>query len=98
VDIIGKKKRVWMDPTNDAYIMDTNGELLSIEEVREKLINEKTLLVNPDANWNHRSSTEKSYYLNIYMTKNLYRFYSPLRSEFNYETWGRNGKVVYVLL
>jgi hypothetical protein len=32
------------------------------------------------------------------MAKNLYRFYSPLRSEYNYETWGQNKKVTYVYL
>lgn len=96
--LASKKKWVWMDPTNDAYVMDTNGELLSIEEVRERLINGQELLVNPDANWNHKSSTEKPYYLDVYMAKNLYRFYSPLRSEYNYETWGRNKRAVYVYL
>ena len=40
----------------------------------------------------------KEYYLDIYMAKNLYRFYCPLNSEFDYETWGQNKKVVYVYL
>lgn len=93
-----KKKWVWMDPTNDAYVMDDKGELLSIEEVRERLIDGRPLLVNPDANWNRKSSTEKSYYLDMYMAKNLYRFYSPLNSEYNYETWNRNARAIYVYL
>jgi len=98
VYISSKHKWVWVDPTNDAYVMDENGELLSIEEVRERLIQGKPLIVNPDANWNHRISATKDYYLDIYMAKNSYMFYCPLRSEFNYETLGRNKKIIYVYL
>lgn len=98
VYLSSKHKWIWVDPTNDAYIMDENGELLGIEEVRERLIQGKTLIVNPDANWNHKSSITKDYYLDYYMTKNLYRFYCPLNSEYDYETWGRNHKVIYVYL
>ena len=99
IDIVwlsSKNKWVWMDPTNDAYVMDEKGELLSIEEVRERLINGKPLLVNPGANWNHRSSTEKPYCLHTYLATNLYSFYSPLNSEYDYETWGRNARAIYV--
>jgi hypothetical protein len=78
--------------------MDEKGDLLSIEEVRERLIENKTLIVNPDANWNHKSSTTKDYYLDIYMAKNLYRFYSPSKSEFNYETPGKDKKIEYIRL
>lgn len=65
-------KWVWIDPTNDAYVMNEKGDLLSIAEVRERLITGKTLILNPDANWNHISSTTKEYYLYNYMAKNLY--------------------------
>lgn len=65
-------KWVWIDPTNDAYVMNEQGELLSIAEVRERLINGKTLILNPEANWNHITSITKDYYLNDYMAKNLY--------------------------
>ena len=65
-------KWLWIDPTNDAYVMNEQGELLSIAEVRERLINGKTLIVNPDANWNHQVSKTKEDYLNDYMAKNLY--------------------------
>ena len=98
VYLSSKKKWVWVDPTNDAYVMDEKGDLLSIEEVRERLITNKPLIVNPDANWNHRSSMTKDYYLDIYMAKNLYRFYCPLKSEFDYETEGNNKSVVYIAL
>lgn len=93
-----KNKWIWLDPTNDAYVMNERGELLSIEEVRQRLILNKPLIVNPDANWNRRSSVTKDYYLGIYMAKNLYRFYSPLHSEYNYESRGQNKTIEYVYL
>jgi len=98
VYLSSKNKWIWVDPTNDAYVMDEKGELLSIEEVRERLVTNKPLIVNPDANWNRRSSITKDYYLDIYMAKNLYLFYCPLKSEFDYETWGRNKRVTYIHL
>ena len=98
VYLASKKKWIWVDPTNDAYVMDEKGELLSIAEVRERLITNKPVIVNPDANWNHKSSLTKEYYLDIYMAKNLYMFYCPLNSEYDYETWGRDKRVIYVYL
>jgi hypothetical protein len=68
------KKWLWIDPTNDAYVMNEKGELLSIEEVRERLVGNRPLILNPDANWNHRSSVTKEGYLYNYMAKNLYAF------------------------
>ena len=65
-------KWVWVDPTNDAYVMNEKGELLSIEEVRERIINDLPLILNPDANWNRKFSTKKENYLYDYMSKNLY--------------------------
>ena len=86
-------KWLWIDPTNNAYIMDENGTLLGLDEVRERLISGKTLILNPDANWNKKVSAVKEYYLFEYMAKNLYRFDCPLQSEYNYET-AQNGKMV----
>ncbi len=87
------KKWLWIDPTFDAYIMNENGDLLSIQEVRERLINSKQLIINPEANWNHKTSETKEEYLYKYMAKNLYRLESPINSEFDYET-DLNGKLI----
>jgi hypothetical protein len=65
-------KWLWIDPTNDVYVMNEKGELLSISEVRERLVNDRQLILNPDANWNHLSSIMKEEYLYNYMAKNLY--------------------------
>lgn len=92
------KKWLWIDPTNDAYVMNERGELLSIEEVRQRLIDGKPLIVNPDANWNHKSSTVKENYLDYYMAKNLYRLECPVRSEYDTETQAKGKTIHYVSL
>lgn len=80
------KKWVWMDPTFMAYVMDENGVLLSIEEVRGRLVNDKPLILNPDANRNHAVRQTKEDYLGYYMSKNLYKLECPVNSQYNYET------------
>ena len=78
--------------------MDENGNLLSIEEVRERIVNNKPLILNPDANWNDRQTITKDFYLDYYMAKNLYYLYSPLKSEYNYETRANDKTITYVNL
>ena len=85
------KKWLWIDPTFNAYVMNDKGELLGIEEVRERLISGKPLILNPDANWNNQNTQTKEEYLEIYMAKNLYILESPASSEYNMET-STNGK------
>ena len=80
------KKWLWIDPTNDAYVMDENGVMLSIEEVRWRLVNDKPLVVNSDANWNHKKKVVKEDYLYSYMAKNLYMLQCNVSSEYNAET------------
>jgi hypothetical protein len=72
--------------------MNEKGELLGIEEVRERLIQDKPLILNPDANWNRKESQTKAYYLEYYMAKNLYRLQTTLVSEYNSER-SKNGEV-----
>ncbi len=85
-------KWIWIDPTHDAYVLDEKGQLLGLMEVRKKLINGETVILNPDANWNNKASTVKEYYLLEYMAKNLYRFSCPVKSEHDYET-NEKGKI-----
>lgn len=92
------KKWIWLDATHDAIVMDENGTPLGPWEVRERLIDGRTLILNPDANWNHRLSSVREEYLYNYMAKNLYRFECPAHSCYDTET-GRDGKrVEYVEL
>jgi hypothetical protein len=92
------KKWLWIDPTFDAYVMNEKGEMLSIEEVRERLINDKTLILNPDANWNNQSAQKKEEYLENYMAKNLYILECPASSEYNMETSSEGKTYNYIRL
>lgn len=80
------KKWLWIDPTFDAYVMNEKGGLLSIEEVRERIIDGRPLILNPEANWNHKISQTKEDYLYGYMAKNLYLLECSLSSEYDTET------------
>lgn len=91
-------KWIWIDPTFDAYVMDEKGQLLGIQEVREKLIQGRPLILNADANWNRGSLQTRENYLEQYMAKNLYRLQTPLVSEYDTETWKSGKQVSYVEL
>ena len=91
-------KWIWIDPTFDAYVMDDTGNLLGIQEVRERLIKGQPLVLNADANWNRTNLQTKEYYLGYYMAKNLYRLETPLVSEYNTETWEKGKVATYVEL
>ena len=86
-------KWIWIDPTFDAYVMDDKGNLLGLEEVRERLIKGLPLVLNADANWNRTVPQTKENYLEYYMAKNLYRLECPLISGYDTETQ-ENGKVI----
>jgi len=90
------KKWIWVDPTFDAYVMNEKGELLGLAEVRERLINGKPLILNPEANWNREESTTKENYLDYYMAKNLYRVQCSVSSEYDTESF-KDGKTVTYL-
>ena len=92
------KKWLWIDPTFEAYVMNEKGEMLSIAEVRERLINDKTLILNPDANWNNQSAQTKEDYLESYMAKNLYMLECPASSEYNMETNSEGKTYNYIRL
>lgn len=91
-------KWIWIDPTFDAYVMDEKGNLLGIQEVRERLIKGQPLVLNADANWNRETLQTKVDYLDNYMAKNLYRLETPLVSEFDTETQKSGKEVIFVEL
>jgi hypothetical protein len=91
-------KWLWMDPTFMAYVMNEDGELLSIEEVRDRLVHNKPIILNPDANRNHATTQTKSDYLGYYMSKNLYKLECPIASEYNYETYAEGKARKYIAL
>ncbi|WP_320053206.1 transglutaminase-like domain-containing protein [uncultured Acetobacteroides sp.] len=84
------KKWIWIDPTNNAYVMNEKGVPLSIEEVRQRIIENKPLEVNKEANWNNKTRVVKEEYLFSYMAKNLYMLECPVVSEYDIETPKQN--------
>ena len=86
-------KWIWMDPTFCAYMKDDKGNYLSIEEVRERLINDSPLVLNEDANWNHKNKETQEVYLN-YMSKNLYWIKCAAKSEWDLETMQKGKQAV----
>lgn len=84
------KKWVWMDPQENAYVMDEKGNLLGIAEVRERLVDGRPLVLNKTANY-HNVPTKKEVYLYQFMAEHIYRMICPLNSEYNSQT-RENGK------
>ena len=84
-------KWIWIDPTMCAVVMDEKGQFLNQGEVRQRLIQEKPLMINEDANWNHQQRQTVDDYLNYYMAKNLYLLSVHERSEC--ESEAKNGNM-----
>lgn len=55
-------KWIWVDPTNNAWVMDENGIMLSVQEVRERLRDGRPVILNEEANWNNQQKITKEYY------------------------------------
>ena len=86
-----------MDPQDNAFIMDEKDNLLSIAEVRERLISGGVLKLNADANY-HGKADDLNDYLYTFMAKNLYRLICPLKSEFGSQTRAKGKTIQYVEL
>lgn len=81
------QKWLLMDPSFNAYVLDHQGQIMSIEEVREGLIKGSSYFLNAGAEAFGKPLTEK-FYLSYYMTKNLYALMSPLQVEYGLEGSG----------
>ena len=89
------KKWIWADPSFNAYVMNGEGQLASIEEVRNGLIHNERFFLNADAELRGEPLSE-SFYFDQYMMKNLYAFISPLAAAYDYE--GSKGDRYSVML
>ena len=98
VYVPSQHKWLYMDPTQDAYVTDEQGQLLSVLEVRQRLISGQPLLLNPTANWNHKVSATRQEYLERYMAKNLYQLERPVESRRDLETRHPGAVTHYVRL
>jgi hypothetical protein len=79
------KKWIWMDPTFEVYMMDSNNNLLDVNQVRQRMIDNKNLTVSEGFNENGKPEGGSAWYIK-YMSKNLFRFIIPIRSQSDYES------------
>ncbi|OQY02333.1 MAG: hypothetical protein B6I20_06955 [Bacteroidetes bacterium 4572_117] len=79
------QKWLYMDPTWEAYFMDSDSIILGPLEIRQRIASQKPLLVSGNINYNGQKYMTKSMY-KWYMSKNLFRFYCTELSEPGYET------------
>ncbi len=77
-------KWIYMDANFNAFFLDEKGVLLSPREVRERIIQNKPLRTGSTLNVNG-IKVGRTDYIN-YMTKNMFRFASPIHSGPNYES------------
>lgn len=91
------KKWLWIDPTNNAWVTDGQGNMLSVQEVRDRLRSGQPVQVNEDANWNNERKTTTESYLYDYMAKNLFYIESWTRYGFNTES-DKENPVNYIFL
>lgn len=90
-------KWLWIDPTNNAWVTDDQGNLLSIQEVRARLRSGQPVRVNEEANWNNERKATTEAYLYEYMAKNLFYLESWTRYGFNTES-DRENSINYIFL
>ncbi|MBD3161234.1 MAG: hypothetical protein GF346_03495 [Candidatus Eisenbacteria bacterium] len=73
-----------MDPMFEAHISSPEGEILGPLGGRERSVAEDPIVVNPGINRNGAPCYPDAYLL--YLTKNVFRFSCPIRSEFGCES------------
>ncbi len=88
-------KWIWADPSFNAYVLDRDGNLASIEDVRKGLVEGHTFFLNSDAVVQEKPLSE-SFYFGYYMRKNLYAFITPMEAKYNYE--GSEGARYSIML
>lgn len=87
-------KWIYLDPSFNGYFQDATGQMLSPLEIRSALMNNDSILISPELDYNGQPHSTVQY--RAYMAKNLFRFSSPVESAFNYES--RSGELVWVYL
>lgn len=89
------KKWIMMDPTFQAYFMDSSGTILSLQEIRDYLRNGKALKLNKEINWNGQPLDPADHIR--YMTKNVYQFQCSLASEFDSDSKYESRAFAYLV-
>ncbi|NHK32263.1 MAG: hypothetical protein FK730_12985 [Asgard group archaeon] len=88
-------KWILLDPDFCVYIQDEHGMILSLEEIREKLIKNEPFVVSKEQHYNIGGlwgvivNTLKHRTYRWYISKNIFRFTTALRSAFDYDSKGK---------
>jgi len=89
---------IYVDPTFEVLLQDQNGQYLSPEAIRKRMVSKDSIHVANTLNWNGKPyngmfGDGKSGYLE-YMTKNFFWFTCPIDSRSSYET--NNTQLHYI--
>ena len=88
-------KWIWVDPSFETWVKDEKDNLLSIEEVRYRLIKGLPVFASPNINWNGQPyGGGGEAYLHDYMSKNLFQVNIPLNSCAAFESQKEVGSMV----
>lgn len=101
VEVFSNSLSKWllMDPSLQTYVTDTEGNLLSIAEVRQRLLDGLPVRAAPGINSNGELLADGGRgYLHDYMAKNLFRISIPLFSIPAYEMCPRKTRIYVELL
>ncbi|UOE48911.1 hypothetical protein MTO98_31405 [Mucilaginibacter sp. SMC90] len=90
-------KWIYIDPQENAYMKDEKGVFLSIEEVRQRIIDGRPIILNSTANY-HNVPTKKQDYVYTFLAEHLYRMICPVVSEYNSQTITPGKVFTYVEL
>ena len=90
-------KWIYIDPQENAYMKDEKGVFLSVEEVRQRIIDGRPIVLNSTANY-HNIPTKIQDYVYTFLAEHLYRMICPVVSEYNSQTITRGKTFTYVEL
>lgn len=85
------KKWIMMDPSFNSYVMDSNKNILNLQEIRDALIKGEELLVSDEINLNGQVFKKEKYI--DYISKNIFRFETTQISGYNSENIRENKLV-----
>lgn len=85
------KKWIMIDPTFQCYLSDENNVILSIKELRKKLIENEKIKFNKEFNYNNEAYDRDEYL--IYMSKNTFHFEMQQINGYGAETIENNFKL-----
>ncbi len=96
-------KWIMLDPDFCIYVRDEDGTILGLLEIREKIIKNEQLFVNKEQQYNVggffgaiANLLKRKTYL-LYLSKNIFRFETPLQSVFDYDSSGKKREYIELI-